>query len=324
MVAAAASTALAQALEPESIRIDYAGPTDCPGADAFVERVRARTTRWRSAPEGTEARAFIVRVRTDDAFAHGELTIVERDARRRVRDLDARVCSDLVDALALMTALAIDPSASLGPVSPPPASSVPPAPTTAFPRPISAEALRSPPGAVAAPRRWSLSLGAGGDAATGVTPAPLVGGHVFVEARLERFLRPSLRAYGTRMETGVVDVGGGGARFGLTTGGLELCPLRLPAAAALGARPCVGFGAGQIEGAGIDVHNAQRAASLWLDTSLGILLEWAVVPAFSLGARVAAAAPLLRPTFEFEPSVYVYRVPPVVGSAAVEVGLHFL
>jgi hypothetical protein len=151
----------------------------------------------------------------------------------------------------------------------------------------------------------------------------MYGGHLVVELRLERWLRPTLRAYGALMETAVVQLGVGAARFGLSEAGFELCPIRLPQAAAIGARPCVGFAVGQIEGTGIDVLSAQRASALWLEPSLGAIVDWAVTPLFSIALRGAATAPLRRPTFEFEPSVYVYRPPPVGGDVALEVALRF-
>ena len=42
--------------EPESVRIDYAAPTGCPDATAFVRSLRERTTRFReAAPDGASA-----------------------------------------------------------------------------------------------------------------------------------------------------------------------------------------------------------------------------------------------------------------------------
>jgi hypothetical protein len=152
----------------------------------------------------------------------------------------------------------------------------------------------------------------------------MLGERLFVDVRLDAGPRPSLRVFGTRVVTGHVSAGGGVERFGLTTGGLEACPLRWPATTPLGVRPCVALEAGEIDGVGVDVANPRRATTWWLEAALRVRVEWSPVRAFVLGAEGGAGLPYTRPTFQLAPAVYVYRVPEVVGGVTLDAGFRFL
>jgi hypothetical protein len=127
-VGAAASIIFAQALATarvEPIRIAYHAPARCPDEGRFLGEVFARTALARSAVEGEAAREFAVDI-TDGAGGSlsGSLEIHSADGSASRRGMVATRCDELVSALALMVALAVDPEgASSTPLS---ASSAPP------------------------------------------------------------------------------------------------------------------------------------------------------------------------------------------------------
>src|SRR5512136_1399882 len=97
--------------EPESVRIDYAAPTGCPDATAFMHSLRERTTRFREAAPDEQARGFLVRVKAVGSAFSGRLEIRSPDGPTAVRNVEAAVCDEVSSALALITALTIDPNA---------------------------------------------------------------------------------------------------------------------------------------------------------------------------------------------------------------------
>jgi hypothetical protein len=111
--AAAALVILAQALPTarvEPIRIAYHAPARCPDEAQFLGEVFARTPLARSAAEGEAAREFAVDIADgSDGTLSGSLEIHSADSPVSRRDMTATRCDELVSALALMVALAVDP-----------------------------------------------------------------------------------------------------------------------------------------------------------------------------------------------------------------------
>src|SRR5262249_29170838 len=100
----------------ESVHLDYDASSGCPDRSAFVAEVTARTTRARFVDETPDVRSFKVAVRNQAERAVGSLVsnTAETGAERKV---SGKTCAEVVSALALITALAIDPSASTRPVA---------------------------------------------------------------------------------------------------------------------------------------------------------------------------------------------------------------
>jgi hypothetical protein len=116
--AAAALVILAQALPTarvEPIRIAYHAPARCPDEAQFLGEVFARTPLARSAAEGEAAREFAVDIADgSDGALSGSLEIHSTDSPVSRRDITATRCDELVSALALMVALAVDPEGASG------------------------------------------------------------------------------------------------------------------------------------------------------------------------------------------------------------------
>src|SRR5258708_36275780 len=112
MIATEWWTAIASAeigAEPEPIRLGYTTSDGCPSRDAFLGRLRARTTRFREATEGESPRVFTVELASGIDGSKGHLTVSARDGSSATREVKAPSCDQVGAALALVVAVAIDP-----------------------------------------------------------------------------------------------------------------------------------------------------------------------------------------------------------------------
>ena len=111
VVAALAST------DATGIRIELDAPADCATAEAFYEKVRSRTERVRPVVEGETGVRVVVRITRVGAKAHGELRVIGESGESDTRRVDGTTCTEVVEALSLTVALAVDPTARLAPPS---------------------------------------------------------------------------------------------------------------------------------------------------------------------------------------------------------------
>src|SRR4051794_27927386 len=109
LLLAFAGAAPAWAAETEPIRIVFRAPTGCPDEASFTGQVTARTRRARLADEGEAARTFTVTITSAGARTRGRLTIDEPHGPPAMRDVTGGTCEEVVAALGLVAALAIDP-----------------------------------------------------------------------------------------------------------------------------------------------------------------------------------------------------------------------
>ena len=120
--------------DKETISLDYVAASGCPDRAQFVERVHTFTTKAEIASDDTPHRKFGIHVARAAGAVHGDLTIDDRGAKT-TRSVSGTTCDEVVSALALATALAVDPDAlgsetAPGPTAPPepPAKPKPPEP----------------------------------------------------------------------------------------------------------------------------------------------------------------------------------------------------
>ena len=152
--------------DEERVHLRYAASGGCGGEAAFLAEVAARTAKARWVEPGEGVRVFEIAVRSgppeargERASAIGDLTIRDPAGGTYQRQLRGRSCDEVVDALALVTALAIDPHASIAPTptpAPPPAPSAPNEPAGA----AAQGAVGGSPGPSAPPARSSAPLSA--------------------------------------------------------------------------------------------------------------------------------------------------------------------
>jgi len=220
--------------ESRSVRIDYEAAASCPDEQRFVELARDRVREWATVDERGE---LVARARTEkvDAVFVGRLSLEDAaGASLGVRTIQDADCEEVVLALALFLAVALEAEAahprapaSPGAESPPAASAVgaPPASDVQARPP-----LRPPPAPAhdASAIRWELAARA--HAVTGRMPGAAAGGALAIELGPRRAsgLRPfggigfDVVPYSERSEgRGHVQLGWG-AVFGRLCAGLDL------------------------------------------------------------------------------------------------------
>jgi hypothetical protein len=301
--------------EPESVRIDYVAPAGCPDETAFLQSLKERTTRFREAAPDGQARRFLVRVRTVGASFHGRLEIRAPDGRTAVRNVDATACDEVSNALALITALTIDPNALTG-------SSEQTLPSRAAvatlpPTPVAREASQ--------PWRWSAGLL--GHTTFLVSPSLGYGGAIFIDAEAPASFRlgPAARMGIFLSQSDVELPSGAAARFQWALMELDACPVRL-GGSRVAIHPCVAFHLGVIHGEGRRISQPKQTVSLWSDVGPVLRVRLAATARLLLDAQVGLVLPLHRPTFDIVDmglSTTAYSVPRLGGSAGIGVGYRF-
>jgi len=303
--------------------VAYAAPEDCPTEAAFKAAVQGRTAFARFADE-PDARAVHVVVRaTRDKYA-GHLSIVGRSGRVSERDVEDALCSNVVDALALVTALAIDPKAMLLLASPPDATSAAPlAPPLDASSPNSTEVTPSPvppPPArpqtlSASPRpgvphagswgsapKWGAGAGASFVTMSGIAPDAIAGGGGFgeLESKSSRWFAPSVRLTVLAAENGVF-MAHPTASYLLLAGRADVCPLRL-GLRDWSIRPCVAadVGAVRAEGNNLGPVRGLTAWVAWFDAAALLRARW--TPGrrrFFIEAEGGILIPITQPDFGY-------------------------
>lgn len=319
--------------EPRAVRIDYQAHEGCPAADVLVEEITWRTALARVAAPGEAALAVRARITKRGAVSRGRLSLGE--GREKItREISGASCDEVVSALALVTALAIDPRASTGRRPPPPPPPrlprplppVPPRPAFAPPAP----AILGPPlpafplARPASPPRWKI--GARASAAFEATPRPLFGAAVVVERAISPRLEASVRVAIDVAATGGFDVGPGGASFLRAIGRVEGCVFALRPARWMSIVPCVGAESGVLRGEGIlrgSLKSVDVATVPW--AAAGVLPIVAIdVGGVVIEAQGGPVFPLVRREFLFEtPAFLVHEVPAVTGTVSLGVGYAF-
>lgn len=324
--------------------IAYDFPASCPSASDFEREVQERVPRARFTADPS-ARQFRVAAWSEAEEWVGEVTavpVVDASSVRRVR---GATCADVVGALALIVALALDPEALREPgggvVAPAQAAPVAPALPPAPPPPVVAPPLPVPPpagprsedegSAQREQRPFRLSLGAGALAALGIAPGTIFGAGFSVDLRPARervltwLVRLSAvglfpRDLGTPLK----------AKFSGQFLALDGCPVRLPLGAVVSLLPCVGLEAGVLDVEGIDqpgLLNVQNQSALFLAIIQPLRLALRLGNVFSLEVDGTLKEPLRHDSFGYSrPPVNVHTMPSVTGSFGLgfRVNLDFL
>jgi hypothetical protein len=302
-----------------SARVDYEAPAACPDGRAFEGQIRARSSRIALRADA----ATVIRVIVETA-----------GGPTQQRHVDGS-CADVVAALGLIAALALDPMASTStaptptapaadatsakPEEPKPAPTAPATPPPAKGTERAAPASDElPPGAELAKHDWRWSMGAGVGVTGGVATAPLVSVPLFVDvAQVSRGLvSPAFRL---RFERASTDQGG--ASFTWTAGSLEGCPFAL-VGGPLRVWPCARVEAGTLSATG-DAAHSKSAARPWLSVGAVARARLSVVGGLFVELEGEAFAPFVRDRFYLEPDTTVHRATPVAVAGAASLGAAF-
>jgi hypothetical protein len=313
----------AKAEEEEPIRIDFTAPAECPSEAAFVAQLKARTPRVRIVGEGeAERRIFRVELKSRDQTFQGRLEI-RSNGRVSSRELNGDTCDEVENALALVTALAIDPHATTSAVVVPPvvayqeASPTPPPPDepTSPPSPPPDVPVAPPNPRVA---EWQIAVGAGGGVRSGLLPsaAPdIVAGAAI--SRTHGAFPFEVRLVFVQAISQTVSSPGDIA-FDFRGGRLDGCPARF-GTTSLHVLPCGVFEIGSLSAASIGVLDPQSRHRVWTSTGISGRVEWEFVRHLQLEAALDGLAAIQRDRFYFAPNVTAYRSPPVGAGASLGV-----
>jgi hypothetical protein len=298
--------------EAEPIRLAYRAPPGCPDEAAFVARVRARTTKVRLAWAGEAARAFTVAVEKTPAPL-GRVIVENRDHSEATRQVQADTCADVVDALALVVALAVDPMAM---------------------SPTEAASPQAPPAAPSPSARQPAHLPGDGGVfggvdvalASDVEPRIVVAGSPYVGWRATgaRLFAPSLRLAFILATTGMIPLTGGTAAFTWTVGRLDGCPIAWPRGA-LRVAECMRLEAGALEAAaGTEVSGPRTVLRAWVAAGALARAEWSFFPPVFVDIEAGALVRVTQDRFYFSPgNTPAFDVPPLGATAGVGVGVLF-
>jgi hypothetical protein len=322
------------AADPESVHIEYGGASGCPDAAAFLRSLQARTTRFRLSTPDDQARRFLVRVTVVGSSFAGRLEIRSPDGGTAIRSVDGATCDEVSNALALMTALAIDPKALTGSPKAAVKSSGDPTQKAADQAgsqrlPSVATTVVAPPPSPNASQPWRWSAGVLGHMTFGVSPSLGYGGELFVEAEapVSSKLGPAARVGIFLNQSDVETSTGAAARFQWALATVEGCPVRL---ALLGQRfsvhPCLALRLGALHGEGRRISQPKQTVRFWADGGPVIRLRLAVTARLILEVQGALLVPLYRPTFEITDMgarTTAYSVPRIGGLVGMGLSYRF-
>ncbi len=244
------------------------------------------------------------------------------DGAETEREVLGDTCEEVVSALALIAALAIDPHASTVPTPVPVAS-----PTTAeVAQPIAPARAESPPHSGRAGREaWHLGTSVGASVTGGIGPQLAAGGALAIQLVAPRAwpVVPGASLGFERASSDASDSPRGTATFTWTVGFLEVCPLRYwlgPVSLA----PCARFEAGTLTGVGYDIVPSRSSTQAWAALGGAVRAEWSFAGPLFVSLEGGLRAPFVQPTFFFEPDSVVYRPPDVAGAGSASLGAYFL
>ena len=344
-MALAVVAARAVGAEARSVRIEYDAAAGCPDQGAFEAQLRARSAKIAITADGTTS--VRVRIAQRGARYEGEVALVDpkgRESRRRVEG----GCGDVTAALALITALALDPTAStasdpaaasalLSATAPSATASAPP-PTPPSPPPpapvptIEPPAKQSAPGSDSQPLRedqarthsWGWSVGAGAGFTQGVAPGTVVSVPAFLDVwrRSDGVFAPEVRVRFEHADSATAAVAGAGADFAWNAASLDLCPIAWsPWRVRL--TPCVRAEGGVLYATGADVAPVRSDSRPWFTVGLVARARIPVVGALFLEVEGGAYAPIVRDRFFVEPNATVQQAPIVAAAGGAGGGVTF-
>ena len=318
--------------DTEPIRIEYTAPGSCPDAGAFRSRVFERTSKARPASDGETARTFVVLIEASGAGTEGSLVVREDGMSTMARRVSGKNCDEVARALALATALAIDPEAALLPAPEPAgggdAGSNPDgtaAATTKSPSDTKKARRDEPSPAQPSPsseteHRLAVLVGPG--VAFGPAPNPSFG----VSAGLEwGSPNPGVLPAAVGLElaystSSKLAVAGAKSSFHFAYARPYVCTLGV-GVGAFGVVPCVGGEVGAVFASGSELANPESETRFWAAAELALRFDLALSTEWFADATASAVFPFTRYQFVFEtPETSIYDVPSVTAAFGLRVG----
>jgi hypothetical protein len=308
LVLGGSTTALA-APPGQPFRLEYWAEGHCPDAIEFARQIQTRAPRLRPAQADEPALGFYAELVERSGSATGRLTARTPDGREVTREVRGATCDDVVTALALIAALAADPSQPVA--APPTTEARRPEPPRArhVPEDLPLEVAEPPDPAL----RWTFGVGGGLSFDSSISPSPGYGlGVEFdAEAKGGSAWRPLFGLSAIRAAAASTETKAGDAAFTWLAFRGTVCPLRWPENTPLFLRPCMFLDAGVLDGS-VSLAGASRDQSQTWFAAGGFARVEALadeVLSFQLDGGVTAA--LKRDTFDAgSGDGSAFRVPP--------------
>jgi hypothetical protein len=292
------------------LRVQLDAHAGCPDAEAYWRAVTSRSSRITRGDDGHRASIAVTR---QGSKSVGVLAIDDAAPRK----VSADTCEEVVEALAFMTVLALDPEA----VVPAPAL---PSPVPSSAPPITRPLVLPPPRVTPLPKRptapsWDLHVTTGASV-FGAGPSPVFAIPIGIDASRERW---SFGLAFTRSTSLVVEHPRGPvATFVWTSLRAHGCLTVVGTSVRwLG---CVGLEGGAIEGRPRAVAAAHDVVRPWLTPLVTTQLEWRAAEALAFVLDAGLGVPLVRDEFVVEPDYFFYRAPRFIARGAFGLKVRFL
>ena len=332
-LAVGAQTSGAATDETEPIRLEYTAPATCPNAEDFGRRVFGRTSKARAAEGSEPARTFVVVIEASGAEAQGSLVVREDGMSTLARRVSGKNCDEVARALALATALAIDPEAALEVPEPPaPAdggvagSAGTAAGTTTPPQDDKKPPVSTPPDETPkkprADERMALLFGAA--AAFGPAPNPSFGASAGLEWGGPGAHPSAFGADFVFLTSADHAVASAESSFMFAFARPYACPIGVGSGADLAFMPCVGAELGAVIAKGSGLENPESETRFWAAGELTLRLDVALSDEWFLDATGGIVFPFTRYRFVFRtPDTAIHDVPAVTAVAGLRAGRRF-
>lgn len=298
------------------VRLAYDAHPGCPDALYFFYSAEQRSRRVRPALPGEIAATANVTIRQGNGQSRGTLEIAGPPVTSITRTVDATTCADVVQAMALLLALAFDPDANVAPPAPA-TPSQPPLPQPVVQRVV----VRVPP-----ERKDRAAAGIHGSLASGLGPSlrPLAGLFVVYQSLRDAVFRPRVEVSVLFSPDDGFQANGRRLTLGFQGARVLACPFGFVLAAGkVEVMPCVGFAGGRLVGEGDPGLPVQHTeARFWSSVTGGAALRWEVAEVLFLQLNAGAGLATTRAEFVLD-GARAYRVDPLVTELALAAGVHF-
>ncbi len=332
-----------QAVQPVDFTVSYEAPTSCPFRDEFIREIQTRSRIAVLAGLGQAPDVVVVvRIATGNKGFRGELELTAGLVSKE-RKLTSNSCKEVVSALALVTALAIDPNAETRPIEslpvpkeivsgPPVGPPVPPIQIgPAPPAKLDAAWWREPdvyasplPAWVVRPAptksRWRAQFGVNAATLALVSDEPLFGLKLAGGVARLGALPFELEAGFVYLTTASpIEAAGLDARLELLLGSLEGCVPGLRFVNTLRFFPCLSVAAGAARatftnGAGDEASGVGP----WLGVRPSVALDWLFASPVGLELQAGPMFPVVQTEFANDSHTIVEGGPAGVSA---EIGL---
>jgi hypothetical protein len=328
---------------PEQVELQFATSTGCPSQTVFVNELGARIRRPIEWVSSNPITLIVVTLQQADEHATGTLEVTRRSTPPTHREFIASTCAEVGSALALVTALTLDPNARTEalPLRAETPSEPAPTPTTVAPASLAPSAASTtaaassfpaseraaPPAPAPAPSTGTFAwLGPVAGVSGGYAPEPLVtfGLSLGAQTRTSSGLSPSLQLTPLWGKTGATGPAASGGSFGWAMARLEACPTLFQVARSLALVPCAAGEVGRLSARGSASNIVPISAERWwVAAGITAALHLRQGPWF---ARLGAYAlfPAIRDKFVFQdPDQDIHRPSALVSGASLGLGFEF-